>query len=567
MSKSMKIKVIGSAVLTCLVIILLAVAMIKKYMPNDCMMALNEYYVVDETEAIVILETTTQEERAVLADGGIYLRYETVKTLLNNNFYLDEAEHVLLLALPAELVQASEGEAHYIINQEERQLSAPALRNIGGTYFVSTEFVELFSNVEFEYYSNPNRLIVHYQWVDFLYFNTAEEAPLRVEPSIKSEILVQLPEDAKLYYIGGTGTAGRSFIKVMTQDGIYGYVQRKFLNESYYEVRKSSYQAPVYTYHAMGEKVRLGWHQVTVPEANAKLDNILKGTTGLNVIAPTWYRLADEEGNITSLADAAYVEKAHSKGLQVWALVDNFDKNISTFEVLSSTAARTNLIQNLVDEAKKYGLDGINIDFETLSTSTGVHFIQFLKELSIQCRNSGLVLSVDNYVPAPYNEFYDLKTQGEVVDYVIIMAYDEHYSGSPEAGSVASINFVKEAVNNTLAKMPRERIIMGIPFYTRLWKETEKDGQISLSSEALTMAGAESVLMQNGVSASWDEETAQNYVEYEKDGTVYKMWMEDEDSLTRKLQIISEANVSGIAAWRLGYESEEIWPLIDFMIQ
>ncbi len=567
MSKSMKIKVIGSAILTCLVIILLIIAMIKKYMPNDCMMALNEYYVVDETEAIVILETTTQEERAVLADGGIYLPYETVKTLLNSDFYLDEAEHVLLLALPTELIQASEGEAHYNINQEERQLSAPALRNMGGTYFVSAEFVELFSNVEFEYYSNPNRLIVHYQWVDFLYYNTVEEAPLRVEPSIKSEILVQLQEGAKLYYIGGTGTAGRSFIKVMTQDGIYGYVQRKFLNESYYEVRESSYQAPVYTYHTMEEKVRLGWHQITVPEANAKLDNILKGTTGLNVIAPTWYRLADEKGNISSLADAAYVEKAHSKGLQVWALVDNFDKNVSTFEVLSSTAARANLIQNLIDDAKKYELDGINIDFETLSTSTGAHFIQFLKELSIQCRNTGLVLSVDNYVPAPYNEFYDLKTQGEVVDYVIIMAYDEHYSGSPEAGSVSSINFVKEAVNNTLAKMPRERIIMGIPFYTRLWKEKETEGQISLSSEALTMAGAESVLVQNGVSASWDEKTAQNYVEYEKDGTVYKMWMEDEDSLTRKLQIISEANVSGIAAWRLGYESEEIWPLIDFMIQ
>lgn len=567
MRKSMKIKVIGSAVLTCLVIILLVIAMIKKYMPNDCMMALNEYYVVDETEAIVILETTTQEERAVLAEGGIYLQYETVKALLNSDFYLDEAENALLLALPTELIQVSEGETHYLANQEKRQLSAPALRNMGGTYFVSTEFIGLFSNVEFEYYSNPNRLIVHYQWIDFLYFDTAEEAPLRVEPSIKSEILVQLSKDAKLYYIGGTGTAGRSFIKVMTQDGIYGYVQRKFLNESYYEVRQSSYQAPIYTYHTMEGKVRLGWHQVTVPEANAKLENVLKGTTGLNVIAPTWYRLADEEGNISSLADAAYVEEAHGKGLQVWALVDNFDKTVSTFNVLSSTAARANLVRNLIDEAVKYELDGINIDFEALSASTGVHFIQFLKELSIQCRISGLVLSVDNYVPAPYNEFYDLKTQGEVVDYVIIMAYDEHYSGSPEAGSVASIDFVKEAVNNTLAKMPRERIVMGVPFYTRLWKETEKDGQLTLSSEALTMAGAESVLVQNGVSASWDEKTAQNYVEYEKDGTVYKMWMEDEDSLTRKLQIISEANVAGIAAWRLGYESEEIWPLIAFMIQ
>ena len=567
MDKSMKIKIIGSAILTCMVIVALTLAMIKKYTPNDSMMALNEYYVVDDTEAIVILETTTHEERAVLADGSIYLRYETVKELLNSNFYLDEQEETLSLALPTELIRIYEGDTVYFVNGEEKKLAAPAFRKLGKDYYLSTEFIALFSNVEFEYYSNPNRLVVHYQWVDFLYFDTVEEAPLRVEPDIKSEILVKLPAAAKLYYIGGTGTGGKSFIKVMTQDGIYGYVQRKFLSESYYAALESSYQWPEYTHITMKDKVRLGWHQVTVPEANAKLETMLEGTKGLNVISPTWYRLTDEEGGISSLADVNYVEQAHQKGLKVWALVDNFDKNVSTFEILSSTAARTKLIENLMQEAETYGFDGLNIDFETLTTATGVHFIQFLKELSVQCRNRGLVLSVDNYVPAPYNEFYDLKTQGEVVDYVIIMAYDEHYSGSAEAGSVASLHFVKDALNNTISKVSRERIIMGIPFYTRLWKETEQDGQSRLSSEALTMAGAESVLAQNDVKASWDEVTAQNYVEYEKDGTVYKMWMEDEDSLTEKLRLISGANVAGVAAWRLGYEKEGIWPLIDFFIQ
>lgn len=567
MNKIMMIKVAAGAILTRLVITLLTVAMIKKYTPNDAMMALNEYCAVDETEALVILETTTHTERALLLDGGIYLRYELVSDLINPDFYLDEEENMLLLALPEELIRAQEGENVYYVNEKEESLGAPALKKLSDGWFVSTEFVELFSNVEFEYYDNPNRLVVHYQWVDFLYFDTVKEAVLRFEPSIKSEILVNLAAGETLYYIGGTGTGGKSFIKVMTQDGIYGYVQRKYLSDSYYSALTSDYKAPEYTHITMEDKVRLGWHQVTVPEANANLEKVVKNAEGLNVVSPTWYRLADEEGTLSSLADADYVEKAHELGLQVWALVDNFGKNISTRNVLSSTAKRTKLIERLMAEAETYGFDGINIDFETLAKETGPHFIQFIKELSIQCRRQGIVLSVDNYVPAPYNEFYDLETQGKVVDYVILMAYDEHYSGSAEAGSVASLGFVTEAVNNTLAKMPKERIVVGIPFYTRLWKETTKDGQLMLSSEALTMAGAESVLKQNNVEASWDAKTAQNYVEYEKDGAVYKMWMEDEKSLTEKLRVIAGADAAGVAAWRLGYESEEIWGLISYLIQ
>jgi len=277
-------------------------------------------------------------------------------------------------------------------------------------------------------------------------------------------------------------------------------------------------------------------------------------------VSPTWYRLSDTDGNISSLADAGYVERAHELGLQVWALIDNFDNNVSTFEVLSSFTARTALINHMMEEAEAIGFDGWNIDFETLSTDTGPHYIQFIKELSVHCRKKGLVLSVDNYVPAPYNEFYDLETQGKVVDYVIIMAYDEHYSGSAQAGSVASLGFLKKAVNDTLKKMPRERIVMAIPFYTRLWAEGENG---ELSSEALTMNGAMDVLDRNKAETQWDAATGQNYAEYVKDGTTYKMWLEDIDSLHERMKVIAGADVAGVAAWRLGFETEEIWPVID----
>ena len=217
----------------------------------------------------------------------------------------------------------------------------------------------------------------------------------------------------------------------------------------------------------------------------------------------------------------------------------------------------------MMAEAQKYGFDGWNIDFETLSSKTGPHYIQFIKELSVRCRQEGIVLSVDNYVPASYNEFYDLEAQGKVVDYVIIMAYDEHYSGSENAGSVASLGFLKNAVNGTLKKMPKERIVMAIPFYTRLWAEQEVDGEVKLSSEALTMNGAKDVLSRNKVTAQYDEASGQNYAEYSKNGITYKIWMEDMDSLHERLKVIAGADVAGVAAWRLGFETEQVWPVIE----
>lgn len=564
MEKALKIKIIFSTVVICVVITVLAVALADKYTPSETMRSLDNYYDVALDEAVVLLENEISNERAFLKDGGIYLSFATVQSLFNEEFYLDEAEELLSYALPEELIRVETGSTAYFKNQEQCQLGHPVLLKSDEEYYISLEFVSLFSDMTYAFYENPNRVVIHYQWIDFLYYDTvSEETPIRFEPDIKSDILRLADAGEKLYYISGTGTGGRSFIKIMTQDGIYGYVQKKFLGESYYDAIQSAYTAPEYSHIELEEKVLLGWQQVTVQKANDNLEQLVATADEMNVISPTWYRLSDEEGNITSLADADYVRRAHELGLMVWALIDNFDQNVSTYEILSSSSTRARLIDNMMEEAHQYGFDGWNIDFETLASKTGPHFIQFLKELSIRCRKEGIILSVDNYVPASYNEFYDLATQGRVVDYVIIMAYDEHYSGSDTAGSVASLGFLKNAVSNTLAKVPKERVIMAIPFYTRLWMEQEEAGEIRLSSEALTMNGAKEVLERNGVEAKWDEATGQNYAEYKQNGITYKIWMEDTDSLEERLKVISDAETAGVAAWRLGYETEIVWPIID----
>jgi len=561
MEKALKIKLIVSTIAVLGIITVLAIALVNKYTPSETMRPLNNYYDVAPDEAVVLLENEIYEERALLQEGGLYLTYNMISSILNDEFYLDEEEELLIYTLPEEIIRAKEGQAVYYSNQEEKVFSHPVFFNLDGVYYLSLEFATMFSNMTYDFYENPNRVVIHHQWIDFLYYDTVlADTPIRFEPDIKSDILRLVPAGEKLYYIAGTGSGSRSFVKVMTQDGIYGFVQKKYLGESYYDVLQSTYTEPEYSHITMEEKVMLGWQQVTVPKANDNLEQLVENAKEMNVISPTWYRLIDTEGNISSLADAAYVERAHELGLQVWALIDNFDANVSTFELLSSSEAREKLIDNMMAEAEAIGFDGWNIDFETLTTATGPHYIQFIKELSVQCRRKGIVLSVDNYVPAPYNEFYDLKTQGKVADYVIIMAYDEHYSGSVQAGSVASLNFLKKAVNDTLAKIPRERIVMAIPFYTRLWAEGNGG---ELSSEALTMNGAKDVLERNNAEAEWDAAAGQNYAEYEKDGLIYKIWLEDVDSLHERMKVIAGANVAGVAAWRLGFETEEIWPIID----
>lgn len=564
MEKALKIKIIVSTVLICGVITFLGLALADKYTPSETMRTLDGYYDVAPDEAVVLLENVIYAERALLRDGGIYMTLNTIDSLFNDDFYLDEAEQLLSYTLPEELIRVEEGASYYYSNREKKELPHPAFLNLNGEYYLSLDFTGMVSDFTFDFYENPNRVVIHHQWIDFLYYDTiAADTPIRVEPDIKSDILRLVPAGEKLYYIGGTGTASRSFLKIMTQDGIYGYVQKKFLGESYYDVLQSVYTAPEYTHITMEEKVMLGWQQVTVPKANDNLEQLVETAKEMNVISPTWYRLTDTAGNISSLADESYVQRAHDLGLQVWALIDNFDQNVSTYDLLVSSAARDVLIDNMMAEAHKYGFDGWNIDFETLTSKTGPHYIQFIKELSVRCRQEGIVLSVDNYVPASYNEFYDLASQGEVVDYVIIMAYDEHYSGSENAGSVASLGFLKNAVKGTLKKMPKERIVMAIPFYTRLWAEQEVDGEVKLSSEALTMNGAKDVLTRNKVTAQYDEASGQNYAEYKKNGVTYKIWMEDMDSLHERLKVIAGADVAGMAAWRLGFETEQVWPVIE----
>ncbi len=560
MSRKVK-KLLFLAVFAILIIgTIISIALIKKYKPSEQVMDINDYYQVGEKEALIIFQDGIYEKRAIYEDGSVYLDYETIIGLINKRFYWDNNENLLIYTTPKELIKTSIGSKEYTINKNSDSFSYPITKTKDGMLYVAVSFVNQFSDMEYQFYESPNRILIQKDWGEHLYTSVKKATQLRVADDIKSDILLELEEDSKLKFVDNELIYKNDFSKVMTDDGIIGFVRNKHISDSYYESIESSFEEPKYVQTKKNTPINLVWHQVTNQTANNNLLVDLEGTKGITTISPTWYSIIDNDGSISSLASESYVERAHSQGLEVWGLVDDFNPDIDIVRVLSYTSSREKLINELIASAIKYNLDGINIDFERIPQAGGIHFIQFIRELSIRCRSNDLVLSIDNYVPMEYSSYYDLEEQGIVADYVIIMAYDEHHSGSEVSGSVASIGFLENAIEKTLAMVPREKIIMGIPFYSRLWKE---DHSGIVETQALAMTNALTTFEANGVEAKWDIATGQYYGEYEKEGYIYKMWLEEEESIDLKMQAISKADVAGVAAWKLGLERAEVWNIIN----
>ena len=562
MEKKSKIEVIGTIAVILITVIVLGITIVKKLTPSNEVMLLTDYYQVEDSEVLVILQNKIYEKSGLLLDGKVYLDYETIKDKFNHRFYWDSNENILTYTTPNEIIQAESGRKHFTVTKSmiktDSAIDYPVVKVFADQVYIALDFVAKYSDMEYEYYVSPNRVVINYQWGDYLFTEVTKETQLRKDPNIKSPILTKLAVGTSLY-VDMDEAPQKGFSKVMTKEGIIGYVRDKYVKESFYKTISSDFKEPEYTSQTRPEKINLVFHQVFNEDAADNLENLIAQTKGLDVVVPTWFSVIDNSGNVSSLASERYVEKAKSLGLEVWALVDDFNTEISMYEVLSHTSSRENLSNVLVEAALKYKLNGINIDFEKISSDAGIHYIQFLRELSVKCRNNGIVLSVDNYVPSPYTSHYDREEQGKILDYVIVMAYDEYYAGSEVAGPVASLGFVKDAVTNILTMVPKEKTIIAIPFYTRLWKETP-DGEVS--SESFSMTPAENILKENEVEPKWNDTYGCYYAEYERDGATYRMWQEEDKSIEEKLKVIYNADVAGIAAWKLGLEKESTWNVI-----
>lgn len=520
-----------------------------------------------DEDVAIIMDNKFMSERAYLIDGVYYADMDTVLNYLDDRFYYDRSENALICTLPGEMYIAHEGDASLYITDNEFLSGAGNTETLqyvpfiikNDTPLIALSYAQRFSGFDYSAYNDPNRITVTTVWDEINTALVKKNSAVRHRGGVKSEILKDVNEGEKLIVLEQMD----DWAKVATDDGLIGYIENRHLDSIKPElpVPENEYTGPVYTSLTRNHKIVMGWHVVAGAGGNDTFSEVTANVKGMNVISPTWFKLYGNTGGFDSFADTGYVNRAHEMGLEVWALIENIEHAdvIDMSELLSSYRARQSLIANIMEELDAYDIDGINIDFEMLPSSSGRDFSEFIRELSIMCRQRGKVLSIDNYVPVGGTGYYDRKTQGEVADYVVIMGYDEHYAGSSEAGSVASINYVETGISMTAEEVAPEKIINAVPYYTRIWETEGTD----VSSQAVDMATAAEWVKNHSLTPEWDEVTCQNYASYTEGSRTFECWLEDIDSIKVKLNIMNNYNVGGFACWRLGFETPDIWDVVS----
>lgn len=526
---------------------------------------LNEYFGITQADEVaMVVQDSVVDEKAKMVDGMSYFTLSTVEQYFTDRFYVNSVEQVLLFTTDTDVIRINIGDGSNImyVSDAGQELPYKAAFYEGDTLYIAADYVQKFANFEYHMYDEPLRMQVYTQWNSYTSMTISKKTVLRYQGGIKSDILMDLEKGDEVAVLEKM----ENWSKVKTSNALIGYVENKYLTgeKTVERLCSTGFQEIVYSNVKKEGTINLAFHQVFNEVGGDGLASALSNTKSVNVVSPTWFRLNNNSGDFTSIANASYVSKAHELGIDVWALITDVDSadlygvEIDFVELLSSSANRRHLIEGLMAQVDTYGLDGINIDFEKVKKDSGIHFVQFLRELSIETRKRGVVLSVDNYVPSEYTAHYNRKEQGIVADYLIIMGYDEHYVGGGEAGSNASIGFVESGITNTKEVVPADKIINAVPFYTRVW-ESGTDG---LKASTLTMASQKDWIANSGVTPVWIDEVCQNYAEYESDGTIYQCWLEDVESLRVKLEVMKTQEIAGVASWKLGIEDPAVWDAI-----
>ena len=534
-----------------------------KYTYSEDKVDLKLYYEVSgEDDYPVIYQDDWSDYHAKKIGEQYYLDFETVRTLLNNRFYYGADDGILCYCLPETRITAKEGESAWTDSagrrtDEQYQICAKE----GDTLYVALDFVKKYTNFSYEAFTEPNRISIYNVFGERQEAEITKTTKLRTSGGVKSKVVTEVPEGTKVAVIERMD----NWSKVVTPDALIGYIEnRKRTEPAAAEMTPvTDYQEPEYKRTALDGKVNMAWHNIAGAAGNDTFAGRIANTESVNVVAPTWFVVLNDTGSVEVRAMQAYVDAAHERGMKVWAVLDNFTGPEGVQQkFLASDEARSAVISKVTDTAQEMGIDGINVDIEGISEKYGEDFIEFVRELSIVCRGAGLVLSVDNYVPYNFNNHYRLDEQGLFADYVVIMGYDEHYAGSQEPGSVASIGYVTYGIEEALKNVPAEKLINGIPFYSRIWK-TAADG---VTSMAYGMNELQTFIANHNMTVEWNAAAEQNYAEVSEDDATYQIWIEDAESIEKKLEVMQAHNIAGVAEWCLGMESADVWDVIaDYM--
>ena len=550
-----------------LIIIVAAVSvgipLYKKYSYGKEMADLSEYYGVSGEMSAIILQNTQIPDQALIRDGRCYFALSTVEAYLTSGFFYDPAYNggTLMYTTARETYEVTDGATSYSVSGVSTDLGYSLSFKENDTLYVAADYLRMFATFTVDIYDRHIQLYT--QWGSTHEMRRiTKDTWIREKGGIKSPILRDVKEGETVELI----EAMEEWSKVKTSDGFIGYIENKRMTstDSYTDIAPMAPALPEYTTVRVEGKVDLGFHAIYGLGGNDTITDAFNEAVGMNVIAPSWISLTDENGNFRSFASPDYVVKAHNKGIKVWVVVDNFNYgnengvDIDETLLLSDTPRRRKLAEDLVNAVLAVGADGLNFDFEGLPTECSDYYIQFLREVSVLCRLNNISLSTDNYVPYDYNNHYRLDLQGQFVDYVLIMGYDEHYPSGGVAGSVASLGYVQNGLNATIEKVPSQKVINAVPFYTVVW--TTQDGVTS--GKYLTLVNQADYVAQIGQTPVWDDVTGQNYIEWREGTTLYQVWLEDTASLTAKLNVMNAMDLGGVGVWRIGYGTNDAWNLL-----
>ncbi len=528
-----------------------------------------QVYSLEDTTMIIDHQIIGEEEFnhsiATIVDNKPFVSYEFVKSYWDPYLFWDEANQLLIMTTETIVLEMETEQLTAFVNDQPIQLEAP-VTVIDGLPYLPIDFFAEYYNIVPVYYPNTNTVIINTLGVPIqkgLIIN--EKSDIRLDATIKEPIVAKLSKDSEIAILGEKGM----WYRVQTEDGIIGYGKKTDIQLAGIFLHKEQKQEASVAWKPIGGKINLTWEQVHSKTPNT--DDI-PPLNGVNVVSPTWFHLKDQDGNISGdKASLDYVEWAHEQGMHVWALYSNqFDPDL-TREFLSNPAARKKSIAQILGYAKMYQLDGVNIDFENVYYEDRDLLTQYIRELSPYLREQELVVSIDVTILSQsrnWSMVYDRIAYADTVDYVMVMTYDEHWGSSPVAGSVASLPWVEKGLQGVLEQVPKEKLILGVPFYTRIWKEEpQSDGSVKVTSRAVSMQLAMNTIEENQATIIYDEISKQKYAEYYEGDIRYRIWLETTDSMAERVKLVRQYDLAGIASWSRGFEQPEIWDTIRTFLE
>ena len=495
------------------------------------------------------------EEPILLEDGKVYVSYDFARNYVSDRIYYDSAEKILTITNLQQLLRLMPGDNEGVLNGEVIPLEAPLLES-GGRLYLSENLLNEYFNLKF-YATLEDRLFVAEDLSETKQVASIKsKTELRTHPQNKSTYMDTLKrgEEVVIYQ------EEKELYRVQSEKGFIGFIPKSSVKNKTQQagLPTETMSLPEPTNPLTG-RVKLVWDQLGSKNPGKWETSKYEHVTKANVISPTWFEFADAEGNLVDRGTTEYVQEAKKRGLQVWPLIShNFSEPSLTRTILTSTKKRQYVIDQLLEKCLHYGVEGLNIDIENVQSDFSAEWIQFMRELSVQVKKEGLTLSVDIYMPSNWSDHYARMELAEVCDYFIVMAYDQHWSGSEVAGSVAELSWVEQGIQRNLEEVPKEKLVLGIPFYTRVWEETEG----GLKSTPYGMKPAQNLVDTWGVKPIDDATSGQKYAEVQKEDTIFKVWLEDEASVTKRISLVNQYDLAGYAAWKLGLETPDTWTVL-----